>query len=193
MEVSSHALALGRVYGLHFHTAVFTNLTRDHLDFHGTMEEYFAAKQLLFEGAGGPPPRFAVLNRDDECARRIRVSPRHASCLVRPGAGRRPARRATSSIGLSGAALRRAVRQAALPGRIAADRPHQRVQHSGGVRRRRCRYGIRARGDRARHRRTAGRAGTLRARRRRPAVPGGGGLRAHRRRAAQRHRGGARA
>ena len=43
--------------GLHFHTAVFTNLTRDHLDFHGTMEAYFAAKQALFEGAGGPPPR----------------------------------------------------------------------------------------------------------------------------------------
>ena len=53
MEVSSHALALGRVYGLNFHTAVFTNLTRDHLDFHGDMEAYFAAKQLLFDGAGG--------------------------------------------------------------------------------------------------------------------------------------------
>ena len=65
MEVSSHALALGRVYGLHFHTAIFTNLTRDHLDFHGTMEQYFAAKRMLFEGAGAPPPRVAVLNRDD--------------------------------------------------------------------------------------------------------------------------------
>ena len=53
MEVSSHALALGRVYGLNFHTAIFTNLTRDHLDFHGTMEDYFAAKQMLFAGAGG--------------------------------------------------------------------------------------------------------------------------------------------
>jgi UDP-N-acetylmuramoyl-L-alanyl-D-glutamate--2,6-diaminopimelate ligase len=74
MEVSSHALALGRVYGLNFHTAVFTNLTRDHLDFHGTMEEYFAAKELLFTGAGAPPPPFAVLNRDDEYARRIKVS-----------------------------------------------------------------------------------------------------------------------
>ena len=50
LEVSSHALALGRVYGLHFHTAVFTNLTRDHLDFHGTMENYFAAKQTLLDG-----------------------------------------------------------------------------------------------------------------------------------------------
>jgi UDP-N-acetylmuramoyl-L-alanyl-D-glutamate--2,6-diaminopimelate ligase len=73
MEVSSHALALGRVYGLLFHTAVFTNLTRDHLDFHGTMEEYFAAKQLLFTGAGAPAPPFAVLNSDDEYARRIAV------------------------------------------------------------------------------------------------------------------------
>jgi UDP-N-acetylmuramoyl-L-alanyl-D-glutamate--2,6-diaminopimelate ligase len=76
MEVSSHALALGRVYGLFFHTDVFTNLTRDHLDFHPTMEEYFAAKQMLFLGAGGPAPRFVVLNRDDEYARRIPVSTR---------------------------------------------------------------------------------------------------------------------
>jgi UDP-N-acetylmuramoyl-L-alanyl-D-glutamate--2,6-diaminopimelate ligase len=76
MEVSSHALALGRVYGLDFHSAVFTNLTRDHLDFHVTMEEYFAAKQLLFSGAGGAPPRFAVLNRDDEYARRIAIDKR---------------------------------------------------------------------------------------------------------------------
>ncbi|MGD0869722.1 MAG: UDP-N-acetylmuramoyl-L-alanyl-D-glutamate--2,6-diaminopimelate ligase [Bryobacteraceae bacterium] len=75
MEVSSHALALGRVYALHFHTAVFTNLTRDHLDFHGTMEAYFAAKQMLFAGAGAPPPRFAVLNRDDQFARRIELHP----------------------------------------------------------------------------------------------------------------------
>jgi UDP-N-acetylmuramoyl-L-alanyl-D-glutamate--2,6-diaminopimelate ligase len=73
MEVSSHALALGRVYGLNFHTTIFTNLTRDHLDFHGDMETYFAAKQLLFEGAGGAPPKYAVLNRDDEWARRIKV------------------------------------------------------------------------------------------------------------------------
>ena len=76
MEVSSHALALRRVYGLHFHTAVYTNLTRDHLDFHGTMENYFAAKQMLFDGAGGPPPPFAVINRDDEWAGRLRLNPR---------------------------------------------------------------------------------------------------------------------
>jgi UDP-N-acetylmuramoyl-L-alanyl-D-glutamate--2,6-diaminopimelate ligase len=62
-EVSSHALALGRVYGFQFHTAVFTNLTRDHLDFHGTMEEYGAAKRRLFMGQ--PAPGWAVLNADD--------------------------------------------------------------------------------------------------------------------------------
>ena len=75
MEVSSHALELGRVHGLRFHTAVFTNLTRDHLDFHQTMEAYFAAKQKLFAGAGGPPPPFAVLNRDDAYARRLELPP----------------------------------------------------------------------------------------------------------------------
>lgn len=76
MEVSSHALKLGRVYGLRFHTAVFTNLTRDHLDFHHTMEDYFASKQMLFQGAGGPPPSFAVINQDDLYGRQIALSPK---------------------------------------------------------------------------------------------------------------------
>jgi UDP-N-acetylmuramoyl-L-alanyl-D-glutamate--2,6-diaminopimelate ligase len=75
MEVSSHALALGRVYGMHFHTAIFSNLTRDHLDFHRTMEDYFAAKQMLFTGAGAPAPPFAVINRDDEYGAGIKVGP----------------------------------------------------------------------------------------------------------------------
>ena len=74
MEVSSHALQFGRVLGCHYRTAVFTNLTQDHLDFHGTMERYCAAKGLLFArlGNGGEPDparrRFAVLNRDDEAS-----------------------------------------------------------------------------------------------------------------------------
>jgi UDP-N-acetylmuramoyl-L-alanyl-D-glutamate--2,6-diaminopimelate ligase len=45
--------------------AIFTNLTRDHLDYHGSMENYFAAKRKLFDGSVGPPPRAAILNRDD--------------------------------------------------------------------------------------------------------------------------------
>ncbi len=73
MEASSHGLDLGRFYGMHVHTAVFTNLTRDHLDYHGTMEKYFAAKQLLFTGSGGPPPQFAVINRDDEYGRQLKA------------------------------------------------------------------------------------------------------------------------
>ena len=71
MEVSSHGLALGRVWGIEFHTAVFTNLTRDHLDFHAGMEDYFAAKRRLFEGAGARPPRFAAINYDDPWGRRL--------------------------------------------------------------------------------------------------------------------------
>ena len=71
MEVSSHALALGRVYGITFHTAVFTNLTRDHLDFHKDMENYFAAKQLLFMPDGAAPPRWAVINADDPYGQKI--------------------------------------------------------------------------------------------------------------------------
>ncbi|HEX3660510.1 MAG TPA: UDP-N-acetylmuramoyl-L-alanyl-D-glutamate--2,6-diaminopimelate ligase [Acidobacteriaceae bacterium] len=65
MEVSSHALAQGRVYGLPYDVALFTNLTQDHLDFHGTMENYFAAKRALFDGSLGRPPRVAVVNVDD--------------------------------------------------------------------------------------------------------------------------------
>lgn len=71
MEVSSHALALGRVDGMTFHTAVFTNLTRDHLDFHQTMEKYFAAKSLLFRPASGAAPKWAAINHDDVWGRRI--------------------------------------------------------------------------------------------------------------------------
>jgi UDP-N-acetylmuramoyl-L-alanyl-D-glutamate--2,6-diaminopimelate ligase len=71
MEVSSHALALGRTYGMTFHTAVFTNLTRDHLDFHGTMENYFESKRLLFAPTSGPPPRWSVINADDPYGQQI--------------------------------------------------------------------------------------------------------------------------
>ena len=71
MEVSSHALAQERVFGIPFDVAVFTNLTRDHLDYHHTMDEYFAAKRILFAGCGTKEPRVAVLNADDESGQQL--------------------------------------------------------------------------------------------------------------------------
>lgn len=66
MEVSSHSLVLDRVLGLQFAAAAFTNLTQDHLDFHGDMEHYFAAKALLFDRCGT-----AVYNLDDRWGERL--------------------------------------------------------------------------------------------------------------------------
>ncbi len=75
LEVSSHALSYRRVYDCRFPVAVFTNLTQDHLDFHGTMEEYFQSKRLLFQASFNPGIRHAVLNGDDPYSRRIDPSP----------------------------------------------------------------------------------------------------------------------
>jgi len=86
MEVSSHALAQQRVYGIPFNAAVFTNLTRDHLDYHHTMEEYFASKQVLFEGCGTDPPRAAVLSADDEYGQKLlKISKKNGSQVLTYG------------------------------------------------------------------------------------------------------------
>src|SRR3954469_19559892 len=74
MEVSSHALAQDRVRGLEWDVAVFTNLTQDHLDFHGTMENYFEAKAALFTGLAeqkGKTKATAVINIDDRYGARL--------------------------------------------------------------------------------------------------------------------------
>jgi UDP-N-acetylmuramoyl-L-alanyl-D-glutamate--2,6-diaminopimelate ligase len=76
MEVSSHALAQERVYGFQFDVAAFTNLTRDHLDYHRDFEDYFRAKSRLFEGCGSEPPESVVINHDDEFGRRLIESSR---------------------------------------------------------------------------------------------------------------------
>ncbi len=68
MEVSSHALALGRADAIHWAAAIFTNLTQDHLDFHPTMEDYFTAKRRLFTDGR---PGVAVVNVDDPYGRRL--------------------------------------------------------------------------------------------------------------------------
>ena len=68
MEVSSHALALHRVDAVHFELALFTNLTQDHLDFHGDMEDYFLSKRKLFADLA---PEVRIVNLDDPYGRRI--------------------------------------------------------------------------------------------------------------------------
>ena len=79
MEVSSHALELGRVDASHFAVGVFTNLTQDHLDFHPTMEDYFQAKRKLFTEVGA---RTAVLNLDDPYGRRLATDPEIGSAIT---------------------------------------------------------------------------------------------------------------
>ena len=71
LEASSHSLALDRLWGCHFAAAVFTNLTREHMDYHKTFEDYFAAKKRLFEGTGAGVPEVAVINTDDEYGKRL--------------------------------------------------------------------------------------------------------------------------
>ena len=71
LEASSHALAMDRVWGCPFAAAVFTNLTRDHLDFHKTFEDYFEAKRRLFAGTGAGAPAVGVVNSDDPYGRRL--------------------------------------------------------------------------------------------------------------------------
>ena len=79
MEVSSHALDQGRVNAVRFHTAVFTNLTRDHLDYHGTMDKYGAAKALLFASTGLVA---RVINVDDDFGAQLAARPSSARLVV---------------------------------------------------------------------------------------------------------------
>jgi len=71
LEASSHALSMDRLWGCHFAAAVFTNLTREHMDYHKTFDDYFAAKRRLFIGTGAGVPEVAVINTDDEYGKRL--------------------------------------------------------------------------------------------------------------------------
>jgi UDP-N-acetylmuramoyl-L-alanyl-D-glutamate--2,6-diaminopimelate ligase len=107
IEVSSHALALDRVVGVRFDAAVFTNLTRDHLDFHPTLEDYWAAKARLFLEhlpAGGKPEPVAVVNVDAEPGARLaaRVRTRCVPVGTSPRAAVRPLEVATTLAGTRG-------------------------------------------------------------------------------------------
>ncbi|HVW16830.1 MAG TPA: UDP-N-acetylmuramoyl-L-alanyl-D-glutamate--2,6-diaminopimelate ligase [Solirubrobacteraceae bacterium] len=107
MEVSSHALELRRADAIHWEVAVFTNLTQDHLDFHGSMEDYFAAKRRLFEG--NPfPPALAVVNVDDARGARLaaELEPARPGAVVTTGLGEAAALRATGvRTGLGGSSF----------------------------------------------------------------------------------------
>jgi UDP-N-acetylmuramoyl-L-alanyl-D-glutamate--2,6-diaminopimelate ligase len=105
-EVSSHGLDQGRATGLNFDVAVFTNLTRDHLDYHETMEKYFAAKRLLFDGTVYPAPRVAVINAHDPRSNELAEASRKAGAEVRTyGIGQGDWRAASYTLTPSGAAL----------------------------------------------------------------------------------------
>jgi UDP-N-acetylmuramoyl-L-alanyl-D-glutamate--2,6-diaminopimelate ligase len=95
LEASSHALAMDRLWGCPFAVAIFTNLTRDHLDYHKTLEDYFAAKRRLFQGTGAAAPAAAVVNRDDEYGQKLTgLASRTLTYGLEPGAdisARRPA------------------------------------------------------------------------------------------------------
>jgi UDP-N-acetylmuramoyl-L-alanyl-D-glutamate--2,6-diaminopimelate ligase len=105
-EVSSHALDQGRAAGVNFDVAVFTNLTRDHLDYHETMEKYFAAKRLLFDGTVYPAPRVAVINAHDPHAQELAAAAAKAGAEVRTyGIGQGDWRAAAHTLTSSGAVL----------------------------------------------------------------------------------------
>ncbi len=105
-EVSSHALDQGRAAGVNFDVAVFTNLTRDHLDYHETMEKYFVAKRLLFDGTVYPHPRVAVINAHDSRAQELSAAAAKAGAEVRTyGIGQGDWRAAAHTLTPSGAVL----------------------------------------------------------------------------------------
>jgi UDP-N-acetylmuramoyl-L-alanyl-D-glutamate--2,6-diaminopimelate ligase len=85
IEISSHALVQRRGYGVHCDVAVFTNLTHDHLDYHGTMEAYLDAKRMLFDGRNDPEPvkaAAAVIHADDPAAPQVEDSARRGGMRV---------------------------------------------------------------------------------------------------------------
>lgn len=83
MEMSSHALDQERVFGVAVDVAIFTNLTQDHLDYHGTLDAYAAAKARMFAGVGAASPRVAIINIDDSYAATMLSAAAHCQTVWR--------------------------------------------------------------------------------------------------------------
>ena len=140
MEVSSHALTLGRVDGTHFAVGGFTNLSRDHLDFHPTMADYFEAKALLFDPASPLRARTVVVCIDDDAGRAMAARAGDAITVSADGQPARLARHGRGADRRRGTGVhRRRPRRRAAPGRHPAAGPLQRRQLS-------CRTGDSGRG-----------------------------------------------
>ena len=107
MEVSSHGIDQQRVLGLQLGVAVFTNLTQDHLEYHGSLDEYFSVKSRLFNGGIGNSPRAAAINLDDPWGRRLATEIPVGMKLVTFGENPAATVRAESvRLGLSGTSFR---------------------------------------------------------------------------------------
>jgi UDP-N-acetylmuramoyl-L-alanyl-D-glutamate--2,6-diaminopimelate ligase len=130
MEASSHALVMDRLWGCHFQAAVFTNLTREHLDFHKNFEDYFAAKRRLFEGTGAGAPEVAVLNADDPySARLVGLAKNTVSYGIENPADIWAKK---FQLAFSGLTFTAQTPNGKLQIRISAGGANQRVQHPGG-------------------------------------------------------------
>jgi UDP-N-acetylmuramoyl-L-alanyl-D-glutamate--2,6-diaminopimelate ligase len=102
MEVSSHALAQQRVFGIPYDVAIFTNLTRDHLDYHQNLDDYFAAKRALFEGVGTDPPRVAIINIEDEYGKKLAKFSKSRSQVMTYGVTQGDFHAAKVDVGMNG-------------------------------------------------------------------------------------------
>ena len=107
IEVSSHGIDQHRVQGLNLGVAVFTNLTRDHLDYHGGLEAYFEVKSRLFNGGTGQAPRAAVINFDDPHGRKLAATvPKHVKLVTFGESAAAMVRAENVRLDFKGAALR---------------------------------------------------------------------------------------
>ena len=131
LEASSHSLSLDRLWGCHFAAAVFTNLTREHMDYHKKFEDYFAAKRTLFDGTGAGAPDAAMVNIDDEYGKRLAGWRRNVVTYGLDAARRRHHQKISTDV-FAGLTFTAQTPKGKVQMCVAAGRAHQRVQHSGG-------------------------------------------------------------